>query len=362
MISACGREPKIPHSLRRMRRINKLIKRLFPILLMVYALSADLHGQTQNDTIFNFFTAEPVTIDGSDSETCWSTGAWHAIDQVWMPWGAAMNQGDFEGRFKVTWDSAYLYVLVEIVDDSLSDDYTNPLSNWWNDDCLEIFIDEDRSMGDHERTCNAFAYHVSLFYDAIDLDATGNGINYKDHIDVVMDTIGEDRYLWEMAIKIYNETYDHSNPDASREYLYRNKKMGLAVAYCDNDETTTRENFIGSMYMTQANNNEMYKNADYFGLMILSDPEHAGPAGTGSRQYSNLNISPVPAKEQIYIQSDNTGEKKIITVYTLTGLMVKSEAFVQSPFLLDISDLVPAPYIIRITGSGADLKQVIIKE
>lgn len=338
------------------------MKNIFTCLLVLGTIMADLHGQTQSDTIFCIYASEPVLVDGAASETCWSEATWHAIDQVWMPWGATMKQGDFEGRFKVAWDSSYLYVLVEVVDDSLSDDYSDPLSNWWNDDCLEIFIDEDRSMGDHERNCNAFAYHVSLFYDAIDLNEAGSGINYKDHVEVIMDTIGEDKYLWEMAIKIYNETYDNADPELSRESLYRNKKMGLAVAYCDNDETTTRENFIGSMYMTQANNNEMYRNADYFGLMMLSDPEHAGPALTGSRLYNNLKVFPVPAKEKIYIQQDDPGDGTIVTVYTMTGLKVKSAVFVQSPFQLDISDLLPAAYLIRITGSGTDFNQVIIKE
>src|SRR4030042_2943211 len=88
---------------------------------------------------------KPITIDGQATEECWVNAGWHAIDQVWIPYNATMKEGDFEGRFKVAWDELYLYILVEVIDDSLSDDHANPLTNWWDDDCLEIFIDENRS-------------------------------------------------------------------------------------------------------------------------------------------------------------------------------------------------------------------------
>ena len=61
------------------------------------------------------------------TEECWENAEWNAIDQVWIPWGTTMKDGDFSGRFKVAWDEDFLYVLVEVVDDSLSDDYSNPL-------------------------------------------------------------------------------------------------------------------------------------------------------------------------------------------------------------------------------------------
>ena len=175
--------------------------------------------QTMQDTIFNYFTETPVVIDGQATEDCWANAEWHAIDQMWIPYGASLSADDFEGKFKVSWDTDYLYVLVEVVDDSLSDDHSDPLQNWWDDDCLEIFIDENRSMGDHERNTNAFAYHVSLFFDAIDLNSSGSGVNYKDNLDVDMDTIGTNTYLWELAIKMYSSTFNISNPEASRVYL-----------------------------------------------------------------------------------------------------------------------------------------------
>ncbi|MBN2699678.1 MAG: hypothetical protein JXR52_12700 [Bacteroidales bacterium] len=339
-----------------------MIRKSIAVLTFFVTTFIALTGQTQDDTIFNYFSETPVTIDGSATEPCWDLAEWHAVDQVWIPWGTPLAPGDFEGRFKVAWDSSFLYVLVEVVDDSLSDDHSNPLDNWWEDDCLEVFIDEDRSKGDHELTCNAFAYHISLFYDVIDLTTFWNGINYKDHIEVVMEPIGENTYMWEMAIKIYNETYNHSNPEASRETLFPGKEMGFALAYCDNDETTGRENFIGSMVMTQANHNEMYRNADYFGLMKLFANDPTGLPGTLPGKEMVIGVYPVPARDHLTLSVDQncTGIKEV-TIRSLTGAMIRSEYFYDHSHRMSIGDLTPGAYILTITAPTGICSQVILK-
>ena len=338
------------------------MKKSLAIAGLIICLESSGIGQTQNDTIFNYFAETPVTIDGQATEACWANAEWQSIDQVWMPYNANMAHGDFEGRFKVAWDASYFYILVEVLDDSLSDDDSNPLSNWWNDDCLEIFIDENRSKGDHERTCNAFAYHVSLFYDAIDLNSSGNGINYKNHVNVDMDTIGENLYLWEMAINIYGESYNHSNPEASRVTLAPDKKMGLAVAYCDNDETTTRENFIGSMYMTAANNNEMYRNADYFGLMQLVDPGISGVKKNRINDSRGIIVYPSPANDWLTVAVDHfsSGIKKL-DIVSITGQKIKSINFREDSHTFDISDLEQGVYLVMVRTGDSVYSEIVLK-
>lgn len=80
--------------------------------------------------------------------------------------------------------------------------------------------------------------------------------------------------------------------------LEKGKKMGFTIAYCDNDETTARENFIGSMVMTQATANDMYKNADHFGLMILSDSQNVTNVLT-NQSANEIKIYPVPARKLV---------------------------------------------------------------
>ena len=304
----------------------------------------------------------PVSIDGKATEECWENAEWHAIDQVWIPYNTNMKPGDFEGRFKMAWDREYLYLLVEVVDDSLSDDHSDPYTNWWDDDCLEIFIDEDRSMGNHERSCNAFAYHVSLTYDALDLNSSGNGVNYKDNLEVVMDTLDKNTYLWELAVKMYDASFILSNPESSRVYLEKDKLMGFAIAYCDNDETTSRENFIGSMYMTASHYNDMYKNADYFGPLRLRAPESTLTAPKKNSD-SFMHVYPVPAKHQIMVETSGAGQSlQSVTISSLTGQVIKKFTVTGSSFSLDIKQLHPGFYLLQVHGSQGSHTQLIVKE
>lgn len=335
--------------------------KLYLIFFIGFVFTGTIYSQTQNDTIFNYKTTTPVIIDGQATEDCWKNAAWHPIDQVWIPWNASMKEDDFKGRFKVSWDEDYLYVLVEVVDDSLSDDHSDPLQYWWNDDCLEIFVDENRSKGDHELNCNAFAYHVSLFFDAVDLNSSGQGVNYKDNIIVDMDTIGDKTYLWEFAVKNYDATFNFNNPEASRVKLEANKKMGFALAYCDNDETLARENFIGSMKMTVSTANEMYRNADYFGLMLLQDYSQTTKSETAEYP-KDIKIYPVPAHNYITIDVGTANLFPFtVSILSVTGELLLKENLFTGRHLINIEGLSNGIYFVNISQQDYSLTKKIIK-
>jgi hypothetical protein len=338
------------------------MRKIFKTVALLSILSNSIFSQTQNDTIVNYKTTSPVTIDGQATEDCWTNAEWHAIDQVWMPYGATMTSGDFEGRFKVAWDANYLYVLVEVVDDILSDDHANALSNWWEDDCLEIFIDEDRSKGIHTTTCNAFAYHVSLTYDAIDLNSSGNGVNYKNNLQVVRTSTGTNTYLWEFSIKIYDASFAIATPENSRVDLITGKRMGFAIAYCDNDETTGRENFIGSMYLPEAQNNIMYQNADYFGPMVLADSEPSTNIAEVNSQMK-INVYPIPAQDFLTIETSLPSYEKVnVSIVAFTGQVLKRETFYGNSHQLNMTDLDAGIYILSIISGDRKHSQIIEKE
>ena len=115
----------------------------------------------------------PLTIDGVADEPIWNEADWHSIAHRWL--GPEYVDSDFQGRFKVVWTAERIYILGEFVDDVLFDSHRNPLVQYWDDDCLEIFLDEDYSGGDHQHNHNAFAYHVSLDNKAIDIGTGSNG-------------------------------------------------------------------------------------------------------------------------------------------------------------------------------------------
>ena len=333
---------------------------LFSLLTMLSFASI---SQTQKDTIYAAEALTPVVIDGSASDNCWAKAEWKPINQVWIPYNAKMTAGDFEGKYKVAWDGEYLYLLFEIVDDMLSDDYVNPLENWWEDDCLEIFLDENHSKGDHLLNTNAFAYHISLSYDAIDLNALNKGVNYKNNIKVVMDTIAPNKYVWEVAIKVYDATFTLANPEASRVTLTPKKLMGLTVAYCDNDQTTVRENFIGSMYMTSATANESYRNADYFGSLLLKTNDSGTSASDGKTISKQLvNVYPNPAQNQIRIERlSNDSESMRVEIRSMTGALVKSSLVNSMNEWIEIGNLLPGMYLMSISSDQYLQSERIIK-
>ena len=63
-------------------------------------------------------TSAPI-IDGKKDDKCWESLEWELLDKVWL--GEPYDIKDFAGRYKITWDNEALYVLVQIIDDTLLD-------------------------------------------------------------------------------------------------------------------------------------------------------------------------------------------------------------------------------------------------
>ena len=137
---------------------------------------------------------DTILIDGIANEKTWEKSSWYPINQVWI--GEQVDSSDFTGRYKLSWSKEALYVLVEIKDDFLVDKIKNPLERWWDDDCVEIFIDEDNSGGNHQFNHNAFAYHVGLNGDVVDLDGKDIVVFGQNATpDIILQTI-LDAYTW----------------------------------------------------------------------------------------------------------------------------------------------------------------------
>jgi len=263
------------------------------LLLLVFAVAAGFTGCgiSQNsrnggngpalgqDDFFAYFVDTPPVIDGVGDDAAWAGAQWQPIKYEWMntppQFSPVKSPQDFSGRFKVVWTADRLYILAEITDDiisttRLSTPYTNPE----NDDCLELFIDENAS-GDvraEDGGNNFFTYHISFGgVNAADYIGGSNNItndpttriengmilrnshlNYK---------IGKNEaahtYTWEIEMKVYDNTYPlRSSPDTAPVTLTEGKVMGFAAAYCDADAKNTREHFIGSMFVAGSTDNE----------------------------------------------------------------------------------------------------------
>ena len=158
--------------------------------------------------------------------------------------------------------------MVEIVDDVLIDTHRDPLVQYWDDDCLEIFIDEDHSGGNHQFNHNAFAYHLSLDNQAIDIGTDKKPHSYTHHLESRWQQHGN-KVIWEVGIDIYTDAYRDGGSDNQPQQLAAGKIMGLLVAYCDNDGSEIRENFIGSEHAAGDHKDRGWIDAGLFGNLEL---------------------------------------------------------------------------------------------
>jgi hypothetical protein len=222
----------------------------------------------------HYSTVAPV-IDGTP-DAIWEKADWRAMDQLMA--GTQPDALDFSGRYKLLWDENHLYLLAEIRDDVLYDSHPDPRDFYWDDDCLEIFIDEDASGGDHLHNHNAFAYHIALDGHVADMgaeraDGTSEILLLDDHAVSrwQADTVQPSTYIWEVAIKLHDDNFDPARAENVPVTLMAGKKIGFMVAYCDNDGSKTREHFMGSHTIepVDGDRNLGYKTASVFGSVTL---------------------------------------------------------------------------------------------
>ncbi len=214
-------------------------------------------------------------IDG-EMDTAWQLAEWHPMDNHIV--GDVPGADDFSGRYKLLWDQNYLYVLAEITDDVLFDGHPDPREAYWDDDSLEIFIDEDASGGDHLNTHNAFAYHLALDGHVADMgamrpDGTSEILLLDDHAVSRWKRRADNpkAILWEVAVKLFDDTFDPASSTNKALTLRSGKQIGFMLAYCDNDGSVEREHFMGSHAIepVDGDKNLGYITADVFGRLTL---------------------------------------------------------------------------------------------
>ncbi|GAB5564522.1 MAG: hypothetical protein Wins2KO_15850 [Winogradskyella sp.] len=236
------------------------------ISVMPFKYTKDIPNQKPIKQLIevNYAQNTPI-IDGMADENIWKNSQWHRIDQLWI--GSPFSSDDFEGRYKLAWREEALYLLAEIKDDTLRDVFKDPLKRWWDEDCLEIFIDEDNSGGGHQYTHNAFAYHVDLQGNVVDVNHTKEGKLYNSHVISARKT-NKNTTIWEVKILLYDDSYiDDAKNNTVK--LYPNKNIGFALAYCDNDYSEHRENFIGSIFVEGSDKDRGWIDANIFGTLRL---------------------------------------------------------------------------------------------
>ena len=242
----------------------------FSIIAAALALSGAVHAQHhEGRSQYRAPHADvaPV-IDGSPDDAAWADAEWRPLAYNWL--GEPADESDVSGRFKVVWSGDRIFLMAEIVDDVLYDAHRDPLVQYWDDDCLEVFIDEDFSGGDHQYNHNAFAYHLSLDNRAIDIGTDKAPRDYTHHVSSHWRQYG-DRLVWEVAFDLYDDSYVDDSDDNTPVSLSAGKIIGLMVAWCDNDGSELRENFVGSEMTFEGKTDWGWIDAGLFGELILDE-------------------------------------------------------------------------------------------
>ena len=317
------------------RSVSISYNRLVVIILLMVGITPpslfSAYIKSQEDTLYAIDVADAPVFDGIGNDNCWTKANWQIIDQVWIPRGTQLDSADLYGRYKVIWSSTenLLYFLLEINDDVVSDAYVpGETASIYNFDMFEVFIDENRSGGyhvfdgyaDNEASLglnaeNAFAYHIfSAFpesgetneeFRAEDLAGTGwsdaISCNYSDHFpDFIHRRVGNVS-TWEFSLIVYDDTYSPDNIEGSRVTLQPGKIIGLSLAINDDDEPevvptlTERDNFVGSVAVTQAAYNDHWKKADDYGVLKLISDIAVNDVPQNNQEPAQLKLFPNPS-------------------------------------------------------------------
>ena len=248
-------------------RSRALISALIVAVVPSEGISAAAQYEGRTEYRAPYADVAPV-IDGVADDAAWQNAAWQELEHRWL--GPEYSADDFQGRYKVVWTAEKIYILGEFVDDVLIDTHRDPLVQYWDDDCLEIFLDEDFSGGEHQFNHNAFAYHMSLDNRAIDIGTDGEAREYSHHVSSRWKQ-HEKTIVWELAIDIYTDDYQDGADTNVPVTLTAGKILGLMVAYCDNDGSELRENFVGSESVPFGPKDRGWIDANLFGALVLDE-------------------------------------------------------------------------------------------
>lgn len=219
-------------------------------------------------------TSVAIKIDGQE-ESAWKQATWQPM--TYLMADTLPEKHDFSGQYRLLWDRDYLYLQANIIDDVLFDKTANPTEKYWEDDCLEVFIDSDASGGNHQYNHSAFAYHIGLDNQAVDLAENKQGKLFNEHVKSSWQRSPNqpNTLVWEVAIKLFPDNYSDATPLPPLT-LKAGHKLGFMLAYCDNDGSPSREHFMGSHKIepVDGDTNRGWIDASVFGVITLAKPSN----------------------------------------------------------------------------------------
>ena len=282
--------------------------------------------------------------------------------------------------------------------DVLIEKYAELGGNTFYNDIVEVFIDENNSGGMHifdtETTNaeNAFSYHLCPLdtpeegvpvtqFTVSDIDGTSWGDSYSPeyfpHFDDAILVKDGDQYYWEFSLKVYTDQYEAGSEETTRSELTLDKKIGLALAYCETDNMAEhkREMFLGSFpghadKLGDADGGNLYgyndtwQNADDYNVLTLADvavPDYSSP---GEMISNDLTIRNLGADQGFIVSFQDASSGAVqAELFDITGKQVQrfEKQKDASQFEAHFSTPCAGLYIVRLTaGNGVFSKKVMV--
>ena len=202
--------------------------RVLPLgICLLLACSSSVRS-TQPIGVIDFIT-NPPQLDGSDNDPCWAHASIQAIDQLWK--GKYPFASDYLGRFRVCADSSHVFLLIEILDDSLATPSLKPTEFCEDRDALDLYYYEPLVQQNGE---DSLFYQIKICSNGQIQSKTGilqPGLN---HVQVA---VKQENKLtrWELSFP--------RSAQAGRlsPTKFPDITIGLAVSYTDWDKGSSRD-------------------------------------------------------------------------------------------------------------------------
>jgi hypothetical protein len=116
------------------------MNKIFIPFLLLFLISGCLYSQNVTRDYVVKKTTGQINIDGKIEEKEWNSAS---STQVFIKLDGTFTWGNAETRARMLWDDNYLYLLVEVIDTLIYNDYSGKDATLFNNDCFELFLDPD---------------------------------------------------------------------------------------------------------------------------------------------------------------------------------------------------------------------------
>lgn len=286
------------------------------------------------DTLLSCNNTSSILIDGIE-EPQWGSGYTDTIKKIIS--GTITNDNDASAIFKLMWDNSDLYILVDVKDDTL----TNDSPNEWLDDGIEIYIDGNNEKG--------------TSYDANDHKYT---IRWNDN------TVYEFGVGTNPAGVVFAQTNQPNGYIVEGKIAWSsigvtptaNKPVGFDIELNDDDNGGNTDGRRGWNSLTAPN-----FNPSLMGTIKLTSQTCFNTTVVSKIQEEGILIFPNPTDGEITIKSLNTISK--LEFYNTLGSLVLSKSNLNTKEeKTNINKLPKGLYVIKVYTINGLIEKQIIKQ